>query len=146
MAGGGGLWKRFGWNKKRRNNTRLRYDWHGQVSPMQRIGSASPLLFPALDCQGGAIGAMLAAAGILCDGFSVGKVNSLAGSAVKPPRTHFSSLKLTLGGRCRRRKPRGASRLFYFFSLSVPNLATELTCREISCSTFEHLQVKKLHL
>lgn len=96
MAGGGGLWKRFGWNKKkkRRKNTRLRHGWHGKI-----VGSASPLLLPALDCQGGAIGAVLAAATILCDGFLLGKVNSLAGSAIEPPRTHFPSLKLPLSGR-----------------------------------------------
>lgn len=69
----------------------------GKIS--QSIGSASPLLLPALDCQGGAIGAVLAAATILCDGFLLGKVNSLAGSAIEPPRTHFPSLKLPLSGR-----------------------------------------------
>jgi len=41
VAGGRGLWKRFGWNRKRRNNTRLMYNRHRQRERLSQCDTSA---------------------------------------------------------------------------------------------------------
>lgn len=41
MAGGRGLWKRFGWKKKRRNNTRLMYHGTGSIERLSQFNTGN---------------------------------------------------------------------------------------------------------